>query len=325
MDAAAIERKRNRLSRAYQLVSEYRNIRSGYVSDDDLPSKLQYIAKLLEYQFLPHYFGPPPSWRMLLQKFGGKRTLPDFCVIGPIKSGTSDLAVNIMLHPNIMAPLSKEFYIPDPEDWRIFYPTERQKKEHASRYGSALSPFLAPYLHWMELTYKLSQAQPDTKIVLTLRDPVKRVFSHWKWEVFMSGKKRASELPFLASFPAYVDRALDVFPDYPMYMARACGFNVLQTSIYWKAVSYWMECFGRENVLVLDVADYFADSNRFLGQIYEFVDLPGFECPVSSNRINENPVVLPPPDEESMAKLSEFFKPYNEKLWSLLGKEFDWS
>lgn len=323
MNPAAIERRRDQLSRSYQLTTEYISLHKGYTPDDECPSKLQYAAKLLEYQFLPHYPGAPPSWRKFLRKFDGKRTLPDFCVIGPVKSGTSDLAVNVMLHPNVMTPLSKELLLPDPEDWRIFYPTERQKKEHASRYGSALSPFLGPYLHWMELTYKLSQARPDTKIVLTLRDPVKRVFSHWKWEVYISGKKRSSELPFMTSFSAYVDRALAVFPEYPMY--TACGFHALQTSIYWKAVSYWMECFGRDNVLVLDVADYFSDSKRFLGQIHEFVGLPAFECPTSSSKINENPVVLPQPDQESLSKLSEFFKPHNEKLWPLLGKEFDWS
>lgn len=322
MDTAAIEHKRNRLSRAYQLASEYRRMCNGYMTDDELPSKLQFVAKSLEYQFLPHYAGSPPSWRTFLRKFNGKRTLPDFCVIGPIKSGTSDLAVNIMLHPNIMTPLAKEFSIFDPEEWRIFYPTERQKKEYASHCGSALSPYFAPHLHKMELTYNLSQVRPNTKIVLTLRNPAKRVFSHWKWEVFLFGMKHANELPFLASFPAYVDKAVTVFPEYPMY--TTCGFQTLQTSVYWKAVSYWIECFGRDNVLVLDVADYFFDSNRFLGQIYEFVGLPSFECPVFNNRINENPIVLPPPDEESMSKLSEFFKPYNEKLWPLLGREFDW-
>jgi len=321
MNTAEIERQRNRLSRAYQLESEYWLGRNGYMPDAELPSTLQYAAKLLEYQFLPHYFGMPPSWRMLLRKFGGKRTLPDFCVVGPIKSGTSDLAVNILLHPNIIAPLAKEFYLPDPEDWRAFYPTEREKREHGLRYGPALSPFLAPYLHKMDLTYRLSQAKPDCKIVLTLRDPVKRVFSQWKWEVFLSSNKHAGELPFLSSFSAYVDKALAVFPEYPMY--TAAGFDVLQTSIYWKAVSYWMECFGRDNVLVLDVADYFADNNRFLGRIHEFVGLPAFQCPVST-RINENPIALPPPDQESLSKLGEFFKPYNDKLWRVLGKEFDW-
>ncbi|MDO9107148.1 MAG: hypothetical protein Q7U57_19575 [Methylovulum sp.] len=147
MDVKAIEKKRNRLSRSYQLWSEYKRMCNGHMPEEDLPSKLQYLSKLLEYQFLPHYFGSPPTWRTILRKLNGKRTLPDFCVIGPIKSGTSDLAVNIMLHPNIMPPIAKEFYLSDPEEWRIFYPTEQQKNEHASRHGLALSPFLAPYLH----------------------------------------------------------------------------------------------------------------------------------------------------------------------------------
>lgn len=319
----AIEYKRDRLSRAYQLISEYRRMCNGYMNEDEFPSKLQYLVKLLEYQFLPHYFGAPPSWRKFLRKFNGKRTLPDFCVIGPIKSGTSDLAVNIMLHPNIIAPLSKEFSTSDPDDWRIYYPTVRQKIQHASRYGSALSPFLAPYLHKMDLAYNLSQVQPDTKIILTLREPAERVFSQWKWEVFLSGKNRAGELPFLTSFSAYVDKALAFFPEFPMYTAT--HFDPLQTSIYWKAVSYWMECFGRDNVLVLNVDDYFFDNNRFLSQIYEFVGLPSFECPAFDSRINENPIVLQSPDAESMLRLREFFKPYNEKLWLLLGKQFDWS
>ncbi len=300
----------------------HRSLCNGYLSGDSKPSMFEYFSRFIEYQILPHYFGGPPFWRRFLRKFNGRRTLPDFCVIGPIKSGTSDLAINILLHPNIMTPLAKEIYIADPEKWRIFYPTERQKKKYSLSYGSSQSPFLAPFLHWMELTYNLSKIQPNTKIVLTLRDPVKRAYSHWKWEVFVSGRKRANELPFLTSFSAYVDKAIAVFPEYPMY--TACGFNVLQTGIYWKAVSYWIECFGRDNVMVLDVADYFSNSNQFLNQIYDFVGLPNFDCPIFSDKINENPVFLPPPDKESIIKLSEFFKPHNEKLWIILDKKFDW-
>lgn len=324
----ATELKRNKLTRSYQLTSEYLSMQGGYLTGDDLPSKWQYVVKLLEYQFLSHYWGSPPSWRMLLRKFNTKRTLPDFCVIGAVKSGTSDLSTNLMLHPSVIAPLAKEFYLHDIDKWRVFYPTVRQKKNHATRYGLALSPFLAPYIHEMELAYNLSQVQPNTKIVLVLRDPVKRVYSQWKWDVWMAGKENTSKVPFLTSFSAYVDKSLAVFPEYPRDIAL---FNTtlektqaLQLSIYWVVVSYWIEYFCRDNVLVLDVDEYFRDNNRVLNQIYEFVGLPSFECPVFNNRINENPLILPPPDEKSLLKLREFFKPYNEKLWQLLGKEFDW-
>ena len=322
MDTSGTDYKRKKLIRSYQLVIEYFCINKGYTQNDTLPSKISYVKKFLEYQFLSHYFIDVPLWRKYLRKLSSKRTLPDFCVMGPIKSGTSDLAVNLLLHPNIMPPLSKEFYLSDPEEWRIYYPTRKQKQKYAERYGQALSPYLAPFLDWMELTYNLSQIQPDTKIVLVLRDPVKRFYSHWKWEVLTSGKKRAEMLPFLSSFASFVDQAIAMFPEYPMYTVNIG--DPLRIGMYWKAVNYWIECFGRENILVLDVADYFYDKNQFLGQIYEFVGLPNFECPTYSDKINENPIILPPADQDSIHKLINFYEPYNQKLWAVLGKKFNW-
>ncbi|MBE7527132.1 MAG: sulfotransferase domain-containing protein [Burkholderiales bacterium] len=322
MNTAAVNSKKKELLRGYQLITEYLSIKKGYKPNHTLISKIKYIVKLLEYQFLFHYFGSPPKWRIFLRKFSGKRTLPDFCIIGEMKSGTSDLSVNLLLHPNIMAPLAKEFRSADPEDWYIYYPTERQKERHAKRYGLALSPYLVPGLDWMERTYNFSQIQPNTKVILVLRDPVKRLYTHWKWEVFISGKKCADKFPFLRTFTAYVDQALALFPEGRMY--TAVNSDPLRLGIYWKVVSYWMECFGRSNILILDVADYFADRNKFLGQIHRFVGLPDFEYPISNYKVNENPLVLPPPDDNSIQKLVDFYRPHNEKLWMLINKKFDW-
>lgn len=323
MSIATIDAKRKKLSRSYQLVTEYRFINKWRKPNNIYISKINYIAKFLEYQFLSHYFGSPPRWRMFLRKFRGKRTLPDFCVVGEVKSGTSDLSVNLLLHPNIMIPLAKEFSSPDPEDWRIYYPTERQKNKYIERYGFALSPYLVPGLDWMERTYNFSQIQPNTKIVLVLKDPVKRFYTHWKWEVFISGEKYADTLPFLRTFAAYVDQALTLFPEGRMY--TVVNGDPLRLGIYWNSISYWMEHFGQNNILVLDMADYFIDRNQFLEQIYKFVGLPNFISPSNTDKVNENPLVLPPPDEASIQKLAAFYKPHNEKLWTLINKKFEWS
>jgi len=322
MDNSEFYYKRKALSRAYSLSTEYTSINNGYVCGDKVLARFEYLSKWIEYQFLPHYFGYIPAWRSFVRKFHGKRTLPDFCVVGPIKSGTSDLAISIMLHPNVIPPLAKEIVSADIDKWRMIYPTERQKNVFSSRNSVALNPFLAPYLHWMELIYNLSKERPEAKVVLTLRNPIERFYSQWKWEVFVAGKKRFNNLPFLYSFRDYTYKALSVFPESPMF--TACGFDPLQTSIYWKAVSYWIECFGMDNVLVLDVQDYFSNGNKFLNKIYDFVGLPPFECPMYIDKVNENPLILSQPDEESIAKLYAFFAPYNQKLWHLLGKEFDW-
>ncbi|WP_165786322.1 sulfotransferase domain-containing protein [Methylomonas sp. Kb3] len=304
-------------------MSEYTSLMGGFVSAEKKPTRYEYCSKWFEYQFLDHYFAAVPPWRCFVRKFSGLRTLPDFCVVGPIKGGTSDLAVNIMLHPHIMPPLAKEYYSSDIDKLRILYPTEKQRNNHALVNGGVMCPFLAPYLNWMEFVHNFSIAKPNAKIVLTLRDPVDRLYSHWKWEVFQSGKERVEGLPFLSTFSAYVDKALSLFPEYPMY--TVCRSEPLQTSIYWKAVSFWIECFGRENVLVLDIESYFLDKSRFLNEIYDFVGLPQFHIPSGGDRVNENPIELSPPDQESLLKLTAFFESHNQKLWGLLGKEFNWS
>lgn len=316
------DRRRHSLSRVYQLTADLRMDLRGHRSSDDAASPWRQFLRGIELQFLPHYFGLPPRWRLKVRALSGERTLPDFCVIGAPKCGTTDLAVSLLLHPNVLAPLCKEFWSANPDSWRILYPTHREKRRHAERHGMALSPFLVPCLHRIELLHSLARARPGAKIVLTLRKPEERVYSQWKWEVFLAGRKRAANLPFLSSFSAYVDKALEVYPDYPMF--TACGFCPLMSSVYWKAVGYWRESFGPENVMALDMADYFCDRNRALRRIQEFVGLPYVPIPQFSTRINENPLALPPPDEPSLAKLRAFFRPSNERLWDVIGERWNW-
>ncbi len=322
ISAQELEARRERLSRHYDIMAEVRLEALGYGALAKRVSLCYRLWRNLEEQFLPHYFHGPPRWRKYIRRFSSKRTLPDFCVVGPSKCGTSDLAVNLILHPNIIPPLSKEFPSPDPDDWRIFYPSERQKKRHEHRYGLALSPYLHPSLHRMEVAYGLAAEKPGIKIVIVLRDPAERLYSHWKWEVFLAGRKRASRLPFLATFGAYVDKALDVYGKCQMF--TACDAPGLEESIYWKSVENWVACFGRENVLVLDVDDYFMDRSDFLHKIQDFIGLPRLDVPKSISKTNENPVQVPPADEQSLSKLRNFFEPYNERLWMVLGEEFKW-
>lgn len=317
-----LKQRRRALSRSYELTADLRLRTLGFHGDQGMRSRLELLKRQVEYQFLSHYFGSPPLWRLWLRRLGGKRVLPDFCVVGPMKSGTSDLAVSLLMHPNVLAPFAKEFFAAQPSQWPIFYPTQRQKERHERRHGLALCPYLVPTMHWMEVPYRLSRLQPQTKVVLALREPVARFYSQWKWEMFLSGKRRADELPFLSSFTAFVTHALSVYPESPSYTAS--GFQPLQTSIYWKSVQYWIDCFGRENVRVVDIDEYFSDANKFLGRMFDFVGLPPFKSDEAGAIVNENPLEYPPPDSESTWKLREFFQPHNEMLWNVIGERFSW-
>jgi hypothetical protein len=313
-----MERARRKLSRSYDLLARDRLDLHGYGSTGWQRSRRK-LAYLLQRQFLAHYFAAAPRWRMFIRRFGGKRTLPDFCLIGPAKAGTSDLAVSLMLHPNVMTPLIKELWDIDPEAWRIAYPTEREVHRHARRHGMALSPFSSPCLHSFEIAYNLSQLNRNTKVVISLRNPVARAFSDWKWALLQTERRQAQKLPSLASFPGYIAAALEVFPA----LASPTG-NVLQEGIYVKAVQHWQKCFGAGNVRVLDIADYFGDRDAYLRTVQEFIGLPYVARPPFNVRVNENPVVAGPADSQTLDRLRQFYRPYNEQLWGVLGRHFAW-
>ena len=91
-----------------------------------------------------------------------------------------------------------------------------------------------------------------------------------------------------------------------------------------KAVETWIECFGRNNVVVLNITDYFSDPNMFMRRVQEFVGLPPLVIPPPKNRTNENPIEAPPPSKQAIAKLQDFFTPYDDRLWQVIGERFEW-
>lgn len=308
--------------RHYAIVTETRHEMLGYASPDSQPSQLRRVLRTIEAQFLPHYFAMPPRWRKYVRRLSPNRTLPDFCIVGPPKCATSDLAVTLLLHPNVIPPLAKELPSADPEVWRLYYPTERQKRRHAIRHGMALSPYLHPSLHWMAVPYNLAHINPNERIVIVLRDPIKRLYSHWKWELFLAGKSRAARFPFLATFRSYVEKSLEMHGSGLLYSPS--GASGLMHSIYPKAVKNWTDCFGRQNVLVLDIKGYFSQQQRFMERIYEFVGLPPMKLTMLSEKANENPIEAPPADADTIGRLRKFFAPYNEDLWDVIGERFSW-
>lgn len=307
--------------RSFELSTQYREIL--YSNKSRLHNLPKLIKGAIEYQFLTYYFARVPKWRLLVRKLGSKkRIVPNYVMTGPIKNGSSDLVTHLLMHPNVMHPLAKEIRALRLKDWRFYYPTVKEKQrleeknDHVIRCG-----YLEPVLNNITLMNKLYNLNPQSKVIITLRDPVARAYSHYKWEVFLGGESLKKNAHF-ENFNNFAERALDLFPS--VYMETACGFPVLQTGIYHKAVELWINRFGRENVLVLDAADYFSNRHPMLEKIQRFLDLPVVDIPEYSKKANENPIKLPPSDQKTNSILAEFYQPYNKKLFDLIETEFDW-
>jgi len=108
----------------------------------------------------------------------------DFIVIGAQKSGTSSLRYFLELHPDIRMSYTKEphffdgyLYSSHPLSYywyeKDFYQGDRNK-----RFGE-VTPILS-YLP--DAPKRIHAYNPDIKLIMLLRNPIDRAYSHWKME-----------------------------------------------------------------------------------------------------------------------------------------------
>ncbi|MDP4489530.1 MULTISPECIES: sulfotransferase domain-containing protein [Pseudoalteromonas] len=318
------KRQVSRFFRSFELTTKYWEFVG---SDKPLFSQLSQLIKGgLEYQFLPYYFSDVPNWRLSLRKLRSKeRMAPNYVMTGPCKSGSSDLVSHLLFHPNVMPPLAKEPKMHKVKNWRMGYPTVQEQQELEESVGGPVRcGYLDPELFRLDVMQRLYELNPNCKVIITLRDPVDRAYSFWKWELFLGVKTlaRSKNREYFNNYSDYISRALEVFPSMPM--DSLTGPQVLANGIYYQAVEHWIKRFGRENVMVLDVAEYFKNRQPVFERIQEFLEIPVIGIPELNAKINENPTKMPPADEETKAKLAEFYRPFNDKLFALLDQEFDW-
>ena len=320
-NAKTREKAFNRMNRSFDIIMKRRELKH------DPPSLKRWFKRQslnIEYQFLDYYFGGPPKWRISLRSLNkSKRILPDFAVVSPMKSGSSDLSTYLLQHPAILKQLCKEIPVfHDSDIWRIFYPTVDEKIETEKRFGTSRCGFFAPFIaQSAALSETLSNIHNNFKIVLLLRDPVKRAYSQWKWDI-LGGGVRAKNMKIYQRFSNYAEQAVDSFPD--SIMSSICGASMLHEGIYYKYVNLWIEKFGVDNVLVINACDFFKETERTLMEIYGFLGLPEYRPLITDKIYNRNRIKTAPLDEDAKYILSEFYKPYNQKLYNLIGKTYNW-
>ncbi len=146
----------------------------------------------------------------------------NFLVAGAQKGGTSALNKYLNAHPKLCMAKRKEVHFFDNE--RIF----ARKPVDYSRYHSFFSPRLRQrlcgestpnYLYWYNSPRRIWEYNPAMKLIIVLRNPIDRAFSHWNMEYadkreFLSfrdairnERQRIKEaLPYQHRVYAYIDR-----------------------------------------------------------------------------------------------------------------------
>ncbi|MEQ8469324.1 sulfotransferase family protein [Coleofasciculus sp. E1-EBD-02] len=184
---------------------------------------------------------------MLKQKTGN---LPNLIVIGTQKGGTSSLHYYLSLHPQIYMCREKEldFFIAQ-RNWERG--VEWYKKNfvgEAKIYGES-SPNYTDYPRYDQVPKRMHSIVPEVKIVYILRDPIKRIISHYMhWYSAGLENRSLSDALIKIESSRYTRRCL-----------------------YYTQLEQYLNYFPQSNIFIMTTEDLQNKPQKFLQKLFIFL------------------------------------------------------
>ena len=255
--------------------------------------------------------------------------LPDFIIFAEGRCGTTSLYEAIVEHPNVHRALQKEIYFFDAEFqrgvgwykhhfpfvWKKYLSTKIQRKKFLT--GEA-TPRYCTHPHAPKRVYELI---PKVKLIALLRNPIDKALSTYQLQRARGGEKLSFEDGMKEEESRIEGEMEKMEKDENYYSANFFRYSYLTRGIYVNGLKKWMDIFPRDQFFFQYSESFFKNPSQTLNQIYEFLNLPKFQA---KQYPHYNSRKYPSMKPETRKLLIEYFKPYNEKLYKLIGKSFDW-
>ena len=278
--------------------------------------------------------------RRMLRQIGvlsaGQRVMPDFLIIGAKRGGTTSLWNWLLSHPGVLPMFPGVQQIKSPhyfdihhdrgQDWYLsHFPTHARVAAFERRHGyrpvtGESSPY---YLFHPEAPRRVAAELPTTKLIVLLRDPVKRAYSNY-WERRGSG---AEDLPTFEDALAAEDgrlagEAARISVDSSYYSLHHDCHSYLARGDYATQLRHWFDQVDRERFLILTSEEMYADPSGVVGQVHRFLGIPArpVDSPTHHNRLR-----VPPIDPATAARLHAHYEQPNRDLAELLGRTLPWA
>jgi len=195
----------------------------------------------------------------------------DFLIAGTQKGGTTALGNHLRRHPDICMARVKEVHFFDQDKhfskrdvnysiYHSFFP----KHSKARAFGEA-TPI---YMFWQDAPKRIWEYNPDMKIILILRNPVDRAYSHWN----MMRDRGHEKLSFIEAVRAEDNRSRQALPRQDRrfsYTGR--GFYTEQLRRLWRY-------FPRAQTHIIRNDDLRENCIDTLNSIFEFIAVDGVDA-----------------------------------------------
>ena len=255
------------------------------------------------------------------------RVLPNFFVIGGVRCGTTSIYHYLGQHNCIKQAAYDELGYFDDNfhlglNWyRSLFPTKFMQKNIESEYKKFLTYDVTPFYIYNPLVVdRIFKFSPNAKIIAVLRNPIDRAYSNYNQKMQDEGDTKTTFEEIVYSEIEKIENdendeenhAFLVDEFYELLLAR--GF-------YAKQLEFWFKKFPRKNVLLISSEELATNTDKTVSEIFEFLEVPNQKI---SDLTKQNERKYPRMKDSTRNTLINFYKPYNEKLFSMLDSKFDW-
>lgn len=192
-----------------------------------------------------------------------------FLVVGAQKSGTTALAAYLRQHPQLFIPEEKELHFFDDEG--LAWPTPDLTKLHrhfaraeANQLWGEATPIS---MYWDPAAERIWRYNPSIRLIVVLRNPIERAYSHWA----MEHARGDDRLSFEQALIQEEERSREALPQqHRVYSYADRGFYSSQLRRLWRF-------FGRDAVLVLRHEQLRQQPNDCLAAIWQHLGVKQLE------------------------------------------------
>lgn len=264
--------------------------------------------------------------------------LPTFVIVGAQKCGTSSLHRMLRQHPQVHMSRTKELHYFDRHfdrglEWYTQQFTPRRQHKEIGETTPA-------YMYRAPARRRLIQQLPDARIVMILRNPVDRAYSHF-WHDTRRLEQARRTRPVPVTFEAalagerpelFASLVADSEPGRAQGASSDRRDSYIGRGEYIDQIEPFLDAYGEDRVLILLLEDLIADRPGCLRDLFRFLRVSADPATtieeVHVNRYRR-------PDEAGRARaatyeamqpatratLVEHYRPFNERLAKLLGRD----
>lgn len=278
------------------------------------------------------------SAKRILRSYGemtaGFRRGPDFVIIGAKRGGSTSLYNYMLEHPLILPLFPSRQHIKGAHyydtrysrglGWyRSHFPMEVVGRQVARPGGPlSISGEASPYYLFHPLApQRLARDFPDVRIIVFLRDPVERAYSHFKERTHHGGETLTFEEALAAETERLHGEAERIVAEPGYVSVEHENHSYLAQGRYLDMLPRWFDLFPREQFHIAMSEEFYTDPDRYVNEAWKFLGLPPGRL---QSRVRHN--YLPAADMavETRMRLQESLTDHHRGLADLLGRPLPW-